>query len=436
MSEHPHTIAARQAEEIVIGGLIQKPENIHTACEHIDESDFSDKELGSVFLTMKSMLAAGEPLHERTILTRLQEGGVIERIGTGRLAKLIVDGLPHHTLFYSEEIAKHAAIRRLEAAFLSAIDSLNAEKAEPQEIASNAQNAIIAAAGERVSELKQAGEICEKELERLEGWRTNGESGVLSTGIPSVDRALDGGLPVGVSILAARPSIGKSSLAMEIGYRVAKRGEPVLFVSLEMSDAQNAHRLFSRESGLPIGDIQAVAYDDQDVLKLMKAATTIRDMPLTIWQAAGASAAVIESRIRIAKAKYGIRLAIVDYLGLVRGGNAKASIYEKVTENSLAFATMAKRLDLPILLLSQLSRAAEVEVPELHHLRDSGAIEQDADVIAFIHRDSRESEDATLYVAKKRQGRVCQTDLRFSNGWFSDPTEAFAGDFATAGACT
>jgi replicative DNA helicase len=153
---------------------------------------------------------------------------------------------------------------------------------------------------------------------------------------------------------------------------------------------------------------------------------------MRIWQAAGANALRIESMLRTAKAKYGCRLAIVDYLGLV-AGDARTSIYERTTNNSQAFATMAKRLELPILLLCQLNRLAEGEIPEVHHLRDSGAIEQDAEVICLLHREDRDSQDAELFVEKNRQGRKLATKLKFENGWFSDPNEAFAKDFQFIG---
>jgi replicative DNA helicase len=137
--------------------------------------------------------------------------------------------------------------------------------------------------------------------------------------------------------------------------------------------------------------------------------------------------------LRLHKARHGLKLAVIDYLGLVAGTDYRSSIYEQTTANSRAFATMAKRLDLPILLLAQLNRGAEGERPELHHLRDSGAIEQDADVVAFLHREQRDSQDAEFILAKQRQGKIQAAHLRFEQGRFLDPTEAFSTDFAFSG---
>jgi replicative DNA helicase len=155
---------------------------------------------------------------------------------------------------------------------------------------------------------------------------------------------------------------------------------------------------------------------------------------MKIWQASGANVFRIESILRIAKAKLGARLAIVDYLGLV-DGDRKIKLYERTTDNSRAFSIMAKRLDLPILLLCQLTRGAEGEIPGIHHLRDSGAIEQDAEAICLLHREREDMklQDAQLFVEKNRQGRLLAANLKFENGWFSDPNEAFAKDFEFSG---
>ena len=176
--------------------------------------------------------------------------------------------------------------------------------------------------------------------------------------------------------------------------------------------------------------IQSASYSEDESSRLYKASADTHNLPMRIWQAAGANALRIESILRTAKAKYGCRLAIVDYLGLVAGDGR---IYERTTNNSQAFATMAKRLEMPILLLCQLNRLAEGEMPELHHLRDSGSIEQDAEIICLLHRERDDSDEADLLVEKNRQGRRLAAKLKFEQGWFSDPNEAFAKDFQFIG---
>ena len=416
-------------EEALIGGLLVKPDSIYHAIEHVESKDFADEALGLLFSTMQTLLQAGIPLDRHNIPLELKRAGLLDRIGVARFAKLVQDGLPHHTRHYSEHVAKHSRIRRLKAMVNSMRDELGKADVDPADIADRIQGALIDAAVVRADDVHTAGKICIDELERLELLRTAGKSGVLATGIPCIDQALGGGLPMGVTVLAARPSMGKSALALEIALRVSARNEAVLFVSLEMSKQQNAHRLLSRQSNISIGSIQGAGYSDSEVPKLVKASADLRELPLRVWQASGATASRIESMLRLHKARHGIRLAVVDYLGLVHSGGSRSSPYEQTTANSRAFATMAKRLDLPILLLCQLNRGAEGERPELHHLRDSGAIEQDGDVVAFVHREHRDSQDAEFIVEKQRQGKIQAAHLRFEQGRFLDPSEAFSNDF-------
>jgi len=427
------TEQTKKDEEALIGGLLLKPDSIYQAIEYVETKDFADDALGLLFSTMQTLLQASIPLDRHNILIELKRVGLLDRVGYARYGKLVQDGLPHHTRYYAEQVAKHSQIRRLKAMVNSVRDDLRRADVDPADIADRIQGALIDSAVVRADDVYTAGKICSDELERLELLRTAGESGVLATGILCIDRALGGGLPMGVTVLAARPSMGKSALALEISLRVSNRKEAVLFVSLEMSKQQNAHRLLSRQANISIGSIQGADYSDSDVPKLLKAGSDLGELPLRVWQASGATASRIESMLRLHKARHGLKLAVVDYLGLVHGGGSRSNLYEQTTTNSHAFATMAKRLDIPILLLAQLNRGAEGERPELHHLRDSGAIEQDADVVGFIHRDQRDSQDAEFIVAKQRQGKIQAAHLRFERGRFLDPSEAFSHDFASFG---
>lgn len=418
-------------EEALIGAILVKPGVIFEARERVESKDFADDALGLLFSSIEALLQAGVPLDANNIVIELKRSGVLDRVGVARYGSLVQSGLPHHARFYSEKVARHSQVRRLKAVVASVAGELEEPNAEPQAIAERAQSAILEASGARLEDIQNAGEICIEELERLEMLRTTGACGVLATGFCRVDKALSGGLPTGISILAARTSIGKSALAMQIGCSIAKRGEPVVFVSLEMSESQNADRLLSLFSGIDIARIHSANYSEEEATRLLKAAADIKKLPLHVWQAAGANAQRIESMLRTAKARFGCKLAIVDYLGLI-GGDTRASVYERVTNNSQALAMAAKRLDLPILLLAQLNRCAEGEVPQLHHLRDSGSIEQDAEVIALIHRERENSVEASFLVEKNRQAGRKAAELRFENGWFIDPTTAFSNDFGGA----
>ena len=417
-------------EEFLISGILINPTEIFRAVDHINAKDFLDDGLGLLFSTMQVLLAANVPLSTGNVTAELVRANVIEKIGgIGRVAQLLKDGAPGHVQYYSERVAKHSQVRRLKGLLGSVSDGLKDPNADPGEIVEQLMNGLASVSVSGGSVAKDAGDIVDAELDRLEGFRTRGETSILSTGIACVDRALGGGLPVGLTVLGARPNIGKSAVSLEIACRVAKRGEQVLFVSIEMPHEQSAHRLLARQTGIPVEVIQKNSYDENDVPRLLKAVSEIKKLKLKIWEAPGVNAARIEGLIRSCKVKHGVSLVIVDYLQMVSG---EGNLYEKTTRNSGAFATMAKRLKVPILLLAQLNREAENEEPQLHHLRDSGAIEQDADLVCFLHR-FRDDEDSKFIVAKARQTSVRTTALRIGKTRVSDPNEEFANDFPFSG---
>jgi replicative DNA helicase len=241
------------------------------------------------------------------------------------------------------------------------------------------------------------------------------------------------GIPLGsYAILAARPSIGKSALAMDIAQNAAANGDASLFVSLEMSNQQIGQRQFVKNADVRIMEMQSASYSDEACLRMLKACSDAKQLPLYVWQAAGVSMGRIESRVRSVVAKHGARLVVIDYLGLIRGQDAHQKTYERVTQISGELARLSKQLNVALLVLCQLGRAAEGEEPSINMLRDSGAIEQDADIVMLLHREARDSQDATVLIEKQRNGKVGKFGLRFDGKRFSDifqQAAEFHGDF-------
>jgi len=192
-----------------------------------------------------------------------------------------------------------------------------------------------------------------------------------------------------------------------------------LFVSLEMSNQQMSQRQFVRDANMRITEMQTLSYTDEKVFGMLKACDEARKLPLYVWQASGANVARIESRLRAEVAKRRIKLAVIDYLGLIRAQEGK-SIYERVTMISNDLARISKQLNIALLVLCQLGRQAEGEVPGISNLRDSGAIEQDADIVMLLHREKRDSETASLLLEKQRNGKIAQITLSFNGKRFSD----------------
>lgn len=255
--------------------------------------------------------------------------------------------------------------------------------------------------------------------ERLEA----GQAVTVSTGYPGLDTLLGGGmLNQGLYILAARPGCGKTTLGLKLAEHAAKSGA-CLFFSLEMSAEQITARRIAAESGLSIGRLmtgQALSDDEQG--KLTSAASVLSTHDFRLNRAPGASVADIAQAAHLTK---NLRLVVVDYLGLVRSDERGLSVYERVTRNSSALKALARSLDVPVLCLCQLNRAAEQRAdkcPSMADLRDSGAIEQDADAVILLHRPAMyepgevrpwEAQNLTAIVAKNRHGAIGKLDFDF-----------------------
>jgi replicative DNA helicase len=241
------------------------------------------------------------------------------------------------------------------------------------------------------------------------------------TGLLDLDRLLNGGLrPGNLVVLAARPSVGKSALAQSIAYHVAvKRREPVGFVSLEMNGHEITDRLIACHSGLPAQQVRAALREGAQ--QVVDALAVLHDAPLYIEQEPGSTVMDVRSKARRLAAQVPLRLVIVDYLQLMVQGEVYNRV-DEVSKISRQLKLLAGELQCPVLALSQLSRAVEQRInpiPKLSDLRDSGAIEQDADVVMFLHREElldKETDKkglAEVHVAKQRNGAVGQVVLRF-----------------------
>ena len=250
-----------------------------------------------------------------------------------------------------------------------------------------------------------------------------GQAVTVSTGYPGLDKLLGGGmLHQGLYILAARPGCGKTTLGLKLAEQAAKSGA-CLFFSLEMSAEQLTARRIAAESGLGIGRLMVGRkFDDDEQAKMANAASALSTHDFRLNRAPGASVADIAQAAHLTK---NLRLVVVDYLGLVRSDERGLPIYERTTRNSNALKALARSLNVPVLCLCQLNRAAEQradKVPSVADLRDSGAIEQDADAIILLHRPAMyepgevrpwESQTLTAIVAKNRHGATGKLNFDF-----------------------
>lgn len=429
---HPAAATTTESiEEQLIAGILLRPSDYYHAESIVTSQDFFSFSMRAIWDAYKAMAKEGvEFWRESVLLSELRKRGVIDAVGGQvRFAELITKTVPGYVVYHAEEVAKWSERRRVLFAIEDAARKANELAFDADEVTQSLQASLMNAKRESGEEVKQVGRSMAEYLAYLEDAKTSRkESPVVSTGFFSVDKALSGGLPLGeYSILAARPSIGKTALAMDISINAAKAGSPVLFCSLEMTAEQINRRLLVRDGGVSMLELQGLSYSDSASITMLKACGEYCELPLYVWQAAGATVGRIESRIRSEVSRRGVKLVVVDYIGLIKGSDFRQSPYDRVTMISSELARIGKQVGVHMLVLCQLGRAAEGEVPNISQLRDSGAIEQDADIIFLLHREKRDSTEAKLLLEKQRNGAISQMDLAFQGGKrFTDPqTEAF-----------
>jgi replicative DNA helicase len=404
-------------EESLMGALIVSPEAIYTAQEFVTAKDFMSTGFADVFLAIQSLLAKSVPLNIQTISIELDRVKVIDKIGgITRLAELLKNGLPHHTAYYAEQVAKASQRRRLRMAIADLHNQAQSPSFEPMELAGQLSSAstLIDVGGK---DQKSIGVVLSDFLEDCEVKRQQGHVAVMPTGLKTLDESLFGGLPSGYITIGARPSIGKSAVGAEIALRPARdRAEPTLFISLEMSFRQFALRFMLRGTTLDAKDLNRLTYTDSQLSEMLKIASDFHACPMEFWHRPGASIAAIEARIRSDIARRGCKLVVIDYIQLIK---APKGIYDRrlqVGHVSNELARISKQLNIPIVVLAQVGRAAEGEPPKLSDLKESGSIEDDSDVVLLLHRDDRASEDLKVLIAKFRDGEIASCDLKMRRG--------------------
>jgi replicative DNA helicase len=251
-------------------------------------------------------------------------------------------------------------------------------------------------------------------------YNNKGDLTGVPTGIPTLDRTLNGLQKSDLIILAARPSVGKTSFALNIAAKAAINGNvPVAIFSLEMSATQLVTRIMSSEMGIDNGHLSSGELDDDDWEKIALALNSLGRAPIYISEKTAIKVSDIRAACRRLKAEHGLGLIVIDYLQLMQGDRAE-SRQQEVADMSRSLKILAKELNVPILTLSQLSRASEKRSedssPKLSDLRESGSIEQDADIVMFLYRDDKDPENRSavkLNIAKNRSGSLRTIDLAF-----------------------
>lgn len=418
-----------EAERALLGSIMLKSDAIYDAIDIISAESFYVEKHRAIFRAMLDLMNSSSPIDLLSIGNRLKDLNELERVGGNAYLAELVGSVPSasNLKYYAEIVQKKGMMRNLIDA-ASDIAELGYDESQELEV-------VLDTADKRMTEVTSSPtmrkfvpmkDMLGEAWERFESLHSSEHAlrGV-PTGFAGLDNILAGFQPSDLIILAARPSMGKTALALDIARQTAINfGTPVGLFSLEMSSQQLVDRMLAAEAKVSAWDLRTGKIrSDEDFQKVRGAMEKLSKAPIFIDDQPATNAVIMRSVARRLKREHGIGLLVVDYLQLMAPTATRASdsMVQQVTEISRSLKTLARELEVPVLALSQLSRAVETRrgKPRLSDLRDSGAIEQDADVVMFIHREDRMNDDiernnmAEILIEKHRNGAVGKVDLYF-----------------------
>ncbi len=420
MNENMTIPYSAEAESSVLGAVLFDPEQIVNVAETLsDENCFYIEANRAVYSAMLSLFRMGRPIDVVTLKEQLERDGKLDAIGGLSYIVSLADSVPTsaNIKYYISIVSDKFYLRRLIHACERITKNCVEEKSELPVIMDNAEQEIFDIMQKRSENgLVRVGEIIPGAMNTIQELSKQKKKVTgISTGLRDLDALLSGLHNSDMVLIAARPAMGKSSLALNIGqYASVHKGVPTAYFTLEMSKEQIVTRMLCTEALIDSNKIKVGDLDQYDWEKLFKATNLMMDSPFYIDDTASISINEIRAKCKRLKLKEGLGLVIIDYLQLMEGRRSE-SRQQEVSDISRALKIMAKELDVPVVALSQLSRAPDQRTdhrPNLSDLRESGSIEQDADVVMFIYRDevyNEETEEkniAECIVRKHRNGET------------------------------
>jgi len=422
-----------EAEKSVLGAIMIDPEAIVKVADILEEDDFYKKNHKTIFTAMKEIYSKGEPIDILSLSSRLKEKKHLKPVGGVSYLTELVNQVPtiSNVSHYAQIVKKKKILRDLISASQKIIELGYDESQEIEFILDKAEKAIFNISKESLKQdFIRVKEAIEEAWERIEKLHREGKSPVrgIPTGFTDLDNILSGLQKSDLIILASRPSIGKTTLALDITrYAAVKEKIPVGIFSLEMSKDQLVDRLLAAEAGISLWKMRTGKLSTQgkenDFVKLQNAFGILSNAPIFIDDAGSSTVMQIKTLSRRLQLEKGLGLIIIDYLQLMQSQTSTDNRVQEVSQISRSLKSLAKELNVPILALSQLSRAVEHRpdrIPRLADLRESGSIEQDADVVMFIHREDKINPNterkniADIIIAKHRNGPTGRTELFFN----------------------
>ncbi len=418
----PHSV---EAEQSVIGSMIMDGEAIVTASELITSEDFYNKQYGILFESMVELNDEGSPVDLVTLQNRLREKNVPPEVSSLEFVGELVAAVPTsaNIRYYANIVAEKSTLRKMIHLNEELANTCYGEKESLEYILEDAEKKIFQLVQRRnLNDFVPIRQVVMDAMDRIEiASRNKGSVTGIATGFTDLDYRTAGMQPSDLVLIAARPSMGKTAFALNIAQHVAfKQNKPVAIFSLEMSKEQLVNRLFSLESSVDAQKLRTGQMNDQEWERLIESAGVIGKSNLVIDDTPGISVSELRSKCRKLKIEQNISMVIIDYLQLMSGSGRADSRQQEISDISRSLKAVARELAVPVLALSQLSRAVEQRPdhrPMLSDLRESGAIEQDADVVMFIYRDEYYNHDSPkqgvseIIIAKQRNGPIGTVEL-------------------------
>lgn len=425
---------AVEAEMSLLGCLMLDKSAIVRVADLLSAEDFYKKAHQDIYMACRDLFERGEPIDFLSVSNRLKDMGLLDGVGGSAYLTELVNSVPtaSHTSTYAGIVHRKRILRDL----ISASHDIGAmgfnESEDINFLLDKAERRIFGIAQKGLfQDFVEVKSTLEEAFERIDRLSKH-EGGLrgLPTGFTNLDNVLAGLQKSDLVILAARPSLGKSALSLNIALNIAV-GEktPVGVFSLEMSRDQVVDRLISSVSGVDLWRLRTGKLssegEENDFTKIQRAMGILSEAPIYIDDASSPTVLQMKAMARRLQADKGLGMLVIDYLQLMQPLNPNQSPVQQVTENSRALKGLARELNIPVLALSQLSRAVEQrtpQIPRLADLRDSGSIEQDSDVVMFIYREDRYREEtqrkgvADLIIAKHRNGPVGKVEIYFDEG--------------------
>lgn len=418
-----------EAEQSILGGMLIEPSAVSRVFEFVESDDFYRDAHRVVFEAIIALFQKNEPIDLITVTNQLKNSNQLEAVGGASYLASLVDRVPTaaNITYYGKIVHEKAILRRLIEGATEIVEKGYADGGDVDASLDRAEQMIFEIAQRKIKQsffavkdiVKKSFETIEKLFERKE----------MVTGVPTgyhdLDKITAGMQPSDLIIVAGRPSMGKTAFALNmVAHAAMEAGTPCAVFSLEMSKEQLVQRLLCCEAKVDASKLRGGFLSESDWPRLTRAAGSLSEAPIYIDDTPAINVLEMRAKTRRLQRDRGLGMVVVDYLQLMRGLGSIESREREISEISRSLKALAKELHVPVIALSQLNRGVELRTdkrPQLADLRESGSIEQDADIVMFVYRDevyNRESPDrgtAEIIIGKQRNGPIGAVKLAFLN---------------------